>query len=253
MNDIIPPSCSHPSQQQSSCGFPPTNGPVKYLVDIYGAAILALRLPCIFSDQLLSTFIAKQYLCFCNRHRPTPPPPPPFNDVQCTLKQIVDSLEKVCHQNELLVNGVNQITLNQSSHFLELSNMLCALRTQNCQILSCLESLKDAIICRLNKLVCEIKNVFPDQCTQINELTEKLLEAINSVQLILKNELNNTNSILNNLASSITNINSTLNNLLSAIENLSAGGGLTDEEHKNLDNIYELAKEIKGILIGVRK
>ena len=57
----------------------------------------------------------------------------------------------------------------------------------------------------------------------LDELAEQLLDAINTVQQTLRNELNNTNSILTNLASSVTNINGTLNNLLAAIENLVGG------------------------------
>jgi Baculovirus polyhedron envelope protein, PEP, C terminus/Baculovirus polyhedron envelope protein, PEP, N terminus len=275
--------CFTQQTSSSSCS-------IKYLVDIYGAAMLCLRVPCAFSDQLLTIFIAKNYICHRHRHNLRPlrssrsrtrsrsrsrnrnrcsrsrsrsrspsrsqsRSPFRLNSVRSALRHILKCLEKVGHQNNLLVNGVNQLTTNQSSQFLELSNMLCALRAQNCQILSTLDCLKDAIIDRLNKLLQEIKHCFPHHHDQLTELTEKLLQAIDSVQITMKNEMNNTNSILNNLTSSITNINSTLNNLLSALENLSENenSALTDEEEQKLNTIYELTKEVKAILMGTKK
>ncbi|AOT85493.1 calyx/pep [Cyclophragma undans nucleopolyhedrovirus] len=242
-------SMSPPSSSSTSCSFsPPSCNTVKYMVDIYGAAVLALRNPSPFSDQLLTTFIANNYINYLKR---PPLPPPPIDE--CTQRQILDALEKIGHQNDLLVNGVNQITLNQSNQFLELSNTLCAVRAQNAQILTTLECVKDTILNRLNALICEIKTQFPDQSAQLEQMTATLLEAINAVQLTLKSELNNTNSILTNLASSITNINTTLNNVLAAIENISdggGGGGLTDEEHETLNSISDLVTDIKNILMG---
>lgn len=234
------------SSLPSSCSFssPPNCNTVKYMVDIYGAAVLALRNPCSFSDQLLTVFIANNYIDYLKR-----PLLPPSID-ECTQKRILESLEKICHQNDLLVNSVNQITLNQSNQFLELSNALCAVRAQNAQILTTLECVKDTILKRLNALICEIKTHLPDQSAQLEEMTATLLEAINAVQLTLKSELNSTNSILTNLASSITNINTTLNNLLTAIEDISVGGGLTDEERATLNSILDLVTDIKNILMG---
>ncbi|AJD09190.1 major polyhedral calyx protein [Condylorrhiza vestigialis mutiple nucleopolyhedrovirus] len=230
-----------------SCSFPPSNNTVKYMVDIYGAAVLALRCPSLFSDQLLTTFIANNYMSFCNRQRPPPcqPPTPPFD---CVQKQIVDALDKLAHQNDLLINSVNQISLNQSNQFLEL-------RTQYAQILTALENAKDTILNRLNVLVDEIKAALPDQSAQLQEQIDKLLEAINVVAQTLRNEMNNTNSILTNLASSITNINSTLNNLLTAIEGITGGegGGLSDVDRQKLNDVLDLVTEIRSILMGSRK
>ncbi|AKN81028.1 hypothetical protein [Lonomia obliqua multiple nucleopolyhedrovirus] len=233
-----------------ACSFPPNNT-VKYMVDIYGAAVLALKVPCAFSDQLLTTFIANNYLCFCNRPRPPLQPQPPFDE--CLQKQILDTLEKISHQNDLLVNGVSQINLTQSNHFLELSNTLCTIRTQNTQILTTLETAKEAILTKLSALINEIKDLLPDYSNLLEELASKLLNVINSMQQMLKNELNNTNSILNNLTSSITNINTTLNNLLSAIENIDIGGGLSDEDKETLNSIYNTVNEVKSILEGTTK
>ncbi|AVA31121.1 calyx/pep [Oxyplax ochracea nucleopolyhedrovirus] len=237
----------------SSCPFPPNNT-VKYMVDIYGAAVLALKSPCAFSDQLLTTFIANNYLNYCNRP-PRPPScqPPPHDDCCQCQRQIMEALEKINHQNELLINGVNQISLNQSSQFLELTNALCAVRGQNAQLITLIENLKDTLLCRLETLMSEIKNWLPEQTAKLEELANKLTDAINNIQQTLRTELNNTNSILTNLASSITNINSTLNNILNALENISGGNNdnesFTDEDREKLNLIYELVKEIKNILM----
>ncbi|AHD25513.1 pep [Choristoneura murinana nucleopolyhedrovirus] len=233
----------------TSCPFPPSNNTVKYMVDIYGAAVLALRCPSLFSDQLLTTFIANNYMSYCNRQRPCPPQPqPPFD---CAQKQIMDALEKIGHQNDLLVNGVNQISLNQSNQFLELSNALSALRAQNAQILAAIEASRDALLARLNTLIDEIKNALPDLTSQLEDLAKELTDAINAVSQTLRNELNNTNSILTNLASSITNINGTLNNLLVAVENIE--GGLSDADRQKLNDVLDLVTEIRNILMGARK
>ncbi|AAQ91686.1 major polyhedral calyx protein [Choristoneura fumiferana DEF multiple nucleopolyhedrovirus] len=233
-----------------ACSFPPSNNNGQYMVDIYGAAVLTMRSPSLFSDQLLTTFIANNYMSFCNRQRPCPPPPqpqtPPFD---CAQKQIVNALEKLAHQNDLLINSVNQISLNQSNQFLEL-------RTQYAQIVAALENAKDTILNRLNVLVDEIKAALPDQSAQLQEQIDKLLEAINVVAQTLRSEMNNTNSILTNLASSITNINSTLNNLLTAIEGITSdegGGGLGDADRQKLSDVLDLVTEIRNILMGSRK
>ncbi|AAK85680.1 PEP [Epiphyas postvittana nucleopolyhedrovirus] len=237
-----------------SCSFPPNNTTVKYMVNIYGAAVLALRCPSLFSDQLLTTFVANNYMSYCSRQRPCPQPPP-VPQFDCAQRQIMDALEKLGHQNELLITGVNQISLNQSNQFLELSNMLNALRSQTAQILTNLENARDAIINRINALVDEIKDALPDQSEQLQELADKLSDAINAVAQTLRNEMNNTNSILTNLASSITNINSTLNNLLAAIEGITGGegGGLEEADRQNLNSILNLVTEIRNILMGTRK
>ncbi|AGR56914.1 polyhedron protein [Choristoneura occidentalis alphabaculovirus] len=232
----------------TSCPFPPGNNTVKYMVDIYGAAVLALRCPSLFSDQLLTTFIANNYMSYCNRQRPPPQPQPPFD---CAQRQIMDALEKIGHQNDLLVNGVNQISLNQSNQFLELSNALSALRAQNAQLLAAIEASKDALLARLNTLIDEIKNALPDLTSQLEELAKELTDAINGVSQTLRSELNNTNSILTNLASSITNINGTLNNLLVAVENIE--GGMSDADRQKLNDVLDLVTEIRNILMGARK
>lgn len=244
-----------------SCQFPPNNNTVKYMVDIYGAAVLALRCPSIFSDQLLTTFIVNNYMNHCGRQRPCQPPCNPSCPCQPPCKppcrspcrppsdcaQILETLEKLGHQSDLLINGVNQISINQSAQFMELSNMLCALRTQNTQIITTLNSVVD----KLNSLIDELKAALPDQSDALEELAEKLTEVINAVAQTLRSEMNNTNSILTNLASSITNINSTLNNLLTTIEGL--GGGLTDADNQKLSDILDLVTEIRSILMGSRK
>ncbi|QDL57019.1 PEP [Dione juno nucleopolyhedrovirus] len=248
----------------SSCPFPPTNSTIKYMVDVYGAAVLALRCPCVFSDQLLTTFIANNYLSYCNRQRPpscTPPqppcPPPPQPPFDCTQNQILDALEKLTRQSDLTINSLNQISLNQSNQFLELSNTLNLVRAQNAQILASLETTKDAILNRFNTLVDELKAALPDQSAQLQQLADKLLDAINAVAQTLRNEMNNANSILTNLASSITNINGTLNNLLSAVEGIVSGNGggdgLNDADRERLNSVLELVTEIRNILMGSRK
>nr|UIX56153.1 Calyx [Hyphantria cunea nucleopolyhedrovirus]UIX56299.1 Calyx [Hyphantria cunea nucleopolyhedrovirus] len=236
----------------TSCPFPPGNNTVKYMVDIYGAAVLALRCPSLFSDQLLTTFIANNYMSYCSRQRPCPPPPPPPQPpFDCAQRQIMDALEKIGHQNDLLVNGINQISLNQSTQFLELSNALNTLKTQSAQILAAIEASKDALLLRLNTLFDEIKNALPDLTGQLDNLAKELIDAINGVSQTLRSELNNTNSILTNLASSITNINGTLNNLLVAVENIE--GGLSPADSQKLNDVLELVTEIRSILMGVRK
>lgn len=233
-----------------SCSFPPNNNTIKYMVDIYGAAVLALRCPSLFSDQLLTTFIANNYLSYCNRQRPCPQPPcqPPFD---CTQAQILDVLEKLTRHSDLIVNSLNQVSLNQSNHFLEMSNTLNNIRVQNTQILAALEIAKDAILNRFNVLVDEIKTGLPDSSAQLQELTDKLLDAINTVAQTLRNEMNNTNSILSNLVSSITNINSTLNNLLAAVEGIIGNdGGLDDDDRQTLKKMFNLVNEIRSILMG---
>jgi gas vesicle protein len=236
INDISnPPSCS----------FPPSNNTVKYMVDIYGAAVLTMRCPSLFSDQLLTTFIANNYINFCNRQRPCQPPPcQPQSPFECAQKQIINALENLAHQNDLIINSVNQISLNQSNQFLEL-------RTQYAQIVTTLENTKDAILNRFNVLVAEIKAALPDQSAQLQEQFDKLLDAINVVAQTLRSEINNTNSILTNLASSITNINSTLNNLLTAIEGIT--GDLSETDRQNLIDVLNLVTEIRNILMGSRK
>nr|QNN89401.1 polyhedron calyx protein [Spilarctia obliqua nucleopolyhedrovirus] len=163
----------------------------------------------------------------------------------------MDALEKIGHQNDLLVNGINQISLNQSSQFLELSNALNTLKTQSAQILAAIEASKDALLVRLNALIDEIKNALPDLTGQLDNLAKELIDAINGVSQTLRSELNNTNSILTNLASSITNINGTLNNLLNAVENIE--GGLSPADSQKLNDVLDLVTEIRSILMGVRK
>lgn len=249
INDIGNPACNPPS-----CSFPPSNSTVKYMVDIYGAAVLALRCPSLFSDQLLTTFIANNYLSYCNRQRPCPQPPCPQPPFDCAQTQILDALEKLARQSDLVVNSLNQISLNQSNQFLELSNTLNTVRAQNAQILAALETTKDAILTRLNALVDDIKAALPDQSAQLQELADKLLDAISSVAQTLRGEMNNTNSILTNLASSITNINSTLNNLMAAIEGIGGdGGGLGDADRQALNEVLSLVTEIRNILMGTAR
>ena len=107
----------------------------------------------------------------------------------------------------MLMSNVNQINLNQTNQFLELSNMMTGVRNQNVQLLAALETAKDVILTRLNTLLAEITDSLPDLTSMLDKLAEQLLDAINTVQQTLRNELNNTNSILTNLASSVTNIN----------------------------------------------
>jgi ABC-type transporter Mla subunit MlaD len=153
----------------------------------------------------------------------------------------------------MLMSNVNQINLNQTNQFLELSNMMTGVRNQNVQLLAALETAKDVILTRLNTLLAEITDSLPDLTSMLDKLAEQLLDAINTVQQTLRNELNNTNSILTNLASSVTNINGTLNNLLAAIENLVGGGGggnFNEADRQKLDLVYTLVNEIKNILTG---
>ncbi|USC25966.1 pp34 [Palpita vitrealis nucleopolyhedrovirus] len=247
---------------------------VRYMVDIYGASVLVLRTPNSFADQLLSSFIANNYLVHFYRRRQSrsrsrsrsarsrsrsrsrSPSPSPRR----RYRQILDGLDKVRHQNDLLISNVNQINLNQSSQFLEISNMITNMRNQNVQFLASLENAKDVILTQLNALINDIKNSLPDFTTDFNNQIQKLLDNITAIQQTLRNELNGTNSILTNLTSSITNINTALNNLLSAIENLiggdgntntgGTGGGLTDTDRQKLDNVVTLVNEIRNILMG---
>lgn len=154
------------------------------------------------------------------------------------------------------MNNVNQINLNQTNQFLELSNVMTGVRNQNVQLLAALETAKDVILTRLNTLLAEITDSLPDLTLMLDKLAEQLLEAINTMQQTQRNELNNTNSILTNLASSITNINGTLNNLLTAIENLAGGGGgggggnFNEADRQKLDLVHTLVNDIKNILTG---
>lgn len=154
------------------------------------------------------------------------------------------------------MNNVNQINLNQTNQFLELSNVMTGVRNQNVQLLAALETAKDVILTRLNTLLDEITDSLPDLTLMLDKLAEQLLEAINMMQQTQRNELNNTNSILTNLASSITNINGTLNNLLTAIENLAGGGGgggggnFNEADRQKLDLVHTLINDIKNILTG---
>ncbi|ANF29671.1 calyx/pep [Catopsilia pomona nucleopolyhedrovirus] len=272
MNDGIG-NAKQLSSTTSSLSSSSCHNTVRYMVDIYGAAVLVLRHPCSFADHLLTTFVANNYLSYCCRRRRSRSRSCSRRRSRscsrrsrsrsrsksrsrsgCWRRQMFETLEKIGHQSDLLVNGVNQISLNQSNHFLEISTALSGIRAQTAQILPYFETLKDAILARLSALLEEIKSVLPDYSKQLAELAKQLTDAISAMQTTLKNELNNTNAILANLASSITNINGTLNNVLTALENLAdelGDGTFTNEDRSTLQSVLDIINEIKSILLGV--
>lgn len=236
----------------------------KVFIDLYGLGNLCNRVNSSCSDYLMTLFVAEVYRdCFPRRRSSNCRPrrrssggrrrssggrrrssfgrrrssgcrPPHHHH---------NELERIARQNEIILNTLNQLSLNNSNQHLELTNILNAIRLQNVSIAAQIAQILDILETQLGQITVDINRLLSELDARFATLTTTLLNAIAQLQESLRNDLSGINAILNNLASSITNINATLNNLLQAINALNITE-LTDL----LNTILQLLEDILGIL-----
>nr|ANS71019.1 polyhedral calyx protein [Lymantria dispar multiple nucleopolyhedrovirus] len=202
----------------------------RLFVDLYGLGYLCNRVNSNLADYLCTLFVAEVYKdACCSQPQPPqpfpdfnpspdcrPPPPPPT----CKPSE-ADLLDRIVRQNDLILNGLNQLCLNHSNHHFELSNILNSIKLQNCNIINQLTQIFDDGV--LSNIDENLSRLVADLDGRFAEFEKALNAALTQLQDALRNDLTNINSILANLTSSLANINSTINNLLQMLNNLGLG------------------------------
>lgn len=127
-------------------------------------------------------------------------------------------LERIARQNDIIINGVNQLTISNSNQHLELSNILNAIRLQNVNIAAQITQILEILENQPGS--GDIERILAELEARFTALTNAITSALAQLSNELRIELTNIKAILNNLTSSVTNINGTLNNLLQAVNAL---------------------------------
>ncbi|AKN80609.1 PP34, Calyx, Polyhedron envelope protein [Perigonia lusca single nucleopolyhedrovirus] len=230
----------------------------KVFIDLWGLGLLCTRITCNLADYLMTQFIAeiyKEWACIEANSAPVPPPPfdcnrptpdcrPPPSD--CHDREL---LERLNRQSDLIVNTLNQLSINSSNQNLEITNQLNAIRLQNITITGQLASILDILETQLGSITEDINRVLGDFTVRLEALLAALNTTITQLQDTIRSELTNINAILGNLTSSVTNINATLNNILQALNNLNVGDltAILNDIQANINQILEiLTPEILG-------
>ncbi|ADD73829.1 PP34 [Lymantria xylina nucleopolyhedrovirus] len=221
----------------------------RVFVDLYGLGYLCNRINSTLADYLCTLFVAEVYRDACCPQ----PPPAPFPDYNAPSPDCrpppqppckpndSELLDRIVRQNDLILNGLNQLCLNHSNHHFELSNILNSIKLQNVNIINQLSQIfEDGVLSglddKLSRLISDLDGHFADFGNALNA-------ALAQVQDSLRNDLTNINSILTNLTSSLTNINSTINNLLQTLTNLGLG-----EVSAKLNGVQSTVDRILGVL-----
>nr|AMO27991.1 PP34 [Lymantria dispar multiple nucleopolyhedrovirus]AMO65619.1 pep [Lymantria dispar multiple nucleopolyhedrovirus] len=219
-------------------------------VDLYGLGYLCNRTNSTLADYLCTLFVAEAYRDACCAQPPAPfpdynasppdcrPPLPPQPPCKPNDSELLD---RIVRQNDLILNGLNQLCLNHSNHHFELSNILNSIKLQNVNIINQLSQIFDDGVLsgldeKLSRLIADLDGHFADFGSALDAALAQLQDS-------LRNDLTNINSILANLTSSLTNINSTINNLLQTLQNLGLG-----EVSAKLNDVQSTVDRILGVL-----
>ncbi|ACF05391.1 PP34 capsid [Adoxophyes orana nucleopolyhedrovirus] len=231
----------------------------KLFIDLYGLGNLCNRVTSNVADYLMTQFIGeiyRDYYSECGQQQPlqplpfpVPPQPPIAPDCRPPPQTLpLELLERLNRQSDLIVNALNQLSINNSNQHLEINNQLNAIRLQNVTIAGQLTSILDILENQLGNVTSELSRLLSELDSRFDSFVQTLNTALNSLQDSVRNELTNINSILSNLTSTITNVNSTLANLLQAINNLNLSDLGTE-----LDTILEIVQQILNVLTPLKK